>query len=148
RVLVPFGGRFGDCGTYHGQVVSVPVSLNSVGPPTSFTLPTGREGGFWAPPGATVDGSGNMFLTSGNSDSRAAFDYGNSVVRLGPDLKLADSFAPTNWAALNASDGDLGSTGPVLLPNNRVFQVGKAGVGYLLDSTHLGGVGGQVFTAA
>jgi outer membrane protein assembly factor BamB len=147
RVLVPFGGRFGDCGTYHGQLVAVPVTASGLGPPSSYTLPTTNEGGWWAPPGATVDGSGNIFLTSGNSESRSTFDYGNSVIRLGTDLKLADSFAPANWAALNGSDTDLGSTGPVLLPNNRLFQVGKGGIGYLLDSGHLGGIGGQLFTA-
>jgi outer membrane protein assembly factor BamB len=62
-------------------------------------------------------------------------------------LTLLDSFAPTNWAALNGSDADLGSTNPVLIGNNRVYQVGKAGVGYLLDAGHLGGVGGQLAQA-
>ena len=51
---------------------------------------------------------------------------------------------PRNWAALNRGDVDLGSTGPVLLPGNRVFQVGKGGIGYLLDAEHLGGIGGQL----
>src|SRR5262249_44192801 len=46
---------------------------------------------------------------------------------------------------LNATDGDLGTTGSVLLPNHRVFQVGKHGIGYLLDANHLGGIGGELF---
>jgi outer membrane protein assembly factor BamB len=87
---------------------------------------------------------GTLYLTSGNSTSSRSYDYGNSVVRLGADLKLADSFAPSDWASLNSTDTDLGSTGPVLLPNGRVFQVGKSGTGYLLDAEHLGGVGGQL----
>ena len=60
---------------------------------------------------------------------------------------LLDRFAPTNWASLNSRDGDLGSTNPVLLGGNRVFQIGKSGIGYLLDSAHLGGIGGQIVSA-
>ena len=52
-------------------------------------------------PGAAVAADGSLYLTSGNSSSTGTYDYGNSVVRLSPDLKLLDSFAPTNWAALN-----------------------------------------------
>jgi hypothetical protein len=85
-----------------------------------------------------------LYLTSGNSTSSDSYDYGNSVVRLDADLKLIDSFAPRDWASLNAGDTDLGSTSPVLLPGSRVFQVGKSGVGYLLDAQHLGGIGGQL----
>jgi outer membrane protein assembly factor BamB len=144
KVLVPFGGRFGDCGDYHGRLVAVPVTASGLGSPAAYSLPTEREGGFWTPPGATVDRAGNVFLASGNSSSGDRYDYGNSVIRLGPDLRLADSFAPADWQSLNAADADLGSTGPVLLPNGRVFQVGKAGVGYLLDASHLGGIGGQL----
>ncbi len=144
QVFIPYGGRFGDCGDYHGRVVSVPVSSTGLGSPTSYTLPTQREGGFWAPPGAAVGSDGSLYLTSGNSSSSGTYDYGNSVVRLSADSKLVDSFAPTNWASLNGSDTDLGSTSPVLLPGGRVFQVGKSGIGYLLDAGHLGGVGGQL----
>jgi outer membrane protein assembly factor BamB len=148
RVYVPFGGRYGDCGDYHGRVTAVPVTAaGPLGTPAHYTLPTKREGGFWAPPGASVAADGALLLTSGNSDSQSAFDYGNAVVRFSPELKLLDWFAPDNWAALNASDGDLGSTGPVLLPDARVFQVGKGGVGYLLDAASLGHVGGQVATS-
>jgi outer membrane protein assembly factor BamB len=143
HVLVPFGGRFGDCGAYHGVVASVPVTAGGVGTASWYTLPTGREGGFWAPGGPVVAPDGSFYVTSGNSASSGSYDYGNSVVHVTSGLKLVDSFAPTNWAALNATDSDLGSTGPVLV-GNRAFQVGKSGVGYLLDAGHLGGIGGQL----
>jgi outer membrane protein assembly factor BamB len=144
RVFVPFGGRNGDCGSYHGRVTAVDVSSGAPGRVTSYTLPTQREGGFWAPPGASLLPDGSLLLTSGNSSSQSTYDYGNSVVRLTPSLALADSFAPSNWESLNATDTDLGSTGPVVLPDERVFQVGKSGVGYLLSATKLGGVGGEL----
>jgi outer membrane protein assembly factor BamB len=144
RVFVPFGGRFGDCGDYHGQVVSARVTPSGFGAVASYTLPTQREGGFWAPPGAATASDGSLYITSGNSSSSGQYDHGNSVVRLGASLNLLDSFAPTDWASLNAGDVDLGSTSPVLLPGGRVFQIGKSGVGYLLDAAHLGGIGGQL----
>ncbi len=142
-VFVPYGGRYGDCGDYHGRVVAVAVSGRAPGPVRSYTLPTQREGGFWAPPGPVVDADGDLLLASGNSSSSGVYDYGNSVVRLTSALKLADWWAPKNWVTLNAGDVDVGSSSPVLL-GNRVFQIGKEGVGYLLAGDHLGGIGGEL----
>ncbi len=147
HVFVPFGGRDGDCGQYHGRVTAVDVSNGAPGAATSYTLPTQREGGFWAPPGASVSSDGSLLLASGNSTSQSAYDYGNAVVRLTPSLTLADSFAPSDWQSLNATDTDLGSTSPVVLPADRVFQIGKNGVGYLLAATKLGGIGGELTSA-
>ena len=90
---------------------------------------------------------GSLYLASGNSSSSGTYDYGNSVIGLSADLKLLDSFAPRDWASLNAGDTDLGSTSPVLLPGSRVFQIGKSGIGYLLDAQHLGGIAGQLHSA-
>jgi len=50
-------------------------------------------------------------------------------------------FAPTDAAALSSQDLDLGSTGPLLLPGSRAFIIGKTGVGYVLSTTNLGGLG-------
>lgn len=144
KLFIPYGGRYGDCGDYHGRVVSVSVSPSGLGSVASYSLPTQGQGGFWAPPGAAVANDGSLYLTSGNSSSTTSYDYGNSVVHLSADLRLLDSFAPTNWAALNRGDVDLGATGPALLPGNRIFQVGKNGIGYLLNAEHLSGIGGQL----
>lgn len=143
-IFVPFGGRFGDCGDYHGRITSVASTATGFGATTSYTLPTQREGGFWTPPGAVIAGDGSLFITSGNSSSSGTYDYGNSVVHLTPALDLVDAWAPKNWKALNASDGDVNSTGAVLVGGNRIFQIGKQGLGYLLDATHLGGIGGEL----
>lgn len=43
RIYVEYGGLSGDCGTYHGYVVSVPVT--SGGALLSYQVPTQREGG-------------------------------------------------------------------------------------------------------
>lgn len=147
RIFVPYGGRFGDCGDYRGRLVTVDVSGNSLGNPATYTLPTEREGGFWAPPGAVIANDGSLFLASGNSSSSLIYDYGNSVVHLSPVLRLVGSWAPANWATLNQTDTDIGSTSPVLLPGRRIFQIGKQGVGYLLDAGHLNGIGGELHSA-
>jgi outer membrane protein assembly factor BamB len=145
RVYVPFGGLFGDCGDYHGWVVGFPVADG--GSPVAYQVPTRREGGIWAPPEPAVDGAGDLWVTTGNGSSADAYDWGDSVLRLSPDLRLLDSFAPADWADLNRADLDLGSIGPTLLKGGLVLQTGKTGMGYLLRADRLGGVGGQLFAA-
>jgi polyvinyl alcohol dehydrogenase (cytochrome) len=51
---------------------------------------------------------------------------------------------------LNRDDTDLGSVGPALVGpgQQQLFQIGKAGEGYLLDPAELGGIGGQTFDAS
>jgi hypothetical protein len=144
-VYVPFGGRFGDCSPYHGWVVGAPT--NGSGALIGLAQ-TGNGGGIWAPSGPAVDAAtGNLFVATGNTFSTTTFDYGESVLKLSPSLSRLDYFAPTDWAALNASDTDLGSIGPAILANGWIFQTGKAGEGYMLKQGALGGIGGQAFTA-
>ena len=78
------------------------------------------------------------------AETQGAWDHSDSVLRLSPQLKLEDGFAPANWRAENSSDADLGSIGPVLLPDGLVFVAGKDGKGYVLHANALGGVGGQM----
>jgi outer membrane protein assembly factor BamB len=142
RVYVAYGGLYGDCGQYHGRVVSAPASAAG-GQLVVYTVPTGREGGIWAPQGPSVDAAGNLYVTTGNGDSRS-FDWGNAVIRLSPLLHATAYFAPRDSGKLNGADADLGSAGPLLLPGARLFQIGKSGTAYLLDANALGGIGGPV----
>ncbi len=135
-------------------------------PLLSFQVPTIREGGIWAPSGAAIDQKGSILVATGNGQASDNFDYGNSVIKLSSDLgKVIDWFAPSNWAELDSSDTDLGSVGPSVLSNNNniisedgknhdnttdtseVFQIGKEGIGYLLNGDKLGGIDGQIFSA-
>ncbi len=145
RVYVPFGGLYGDCGQYKGAVAS--AAADGTGDLAGYVVPTSRMGGIWNPAGPVVDSNGDLWVTTGNSASRDNFDYGNSVIRLNPQLSVLDYFAPGDWTALNAGDVDLGSLGPVLVSVNRVLAVGKNGVAYLLDADDLGQIGGQLFSA-
>lgn len=140
-----YGGLDGDCGDYHGWVVG--VNTNGSGSLLSYQVPTGREGGIWATSGAVVGSQGDLYVATGNGASSTAFDHGDSVIELSPSLKEVGYFAPSNWAQLNQDDTDLGSSGPAAV-GNYLFQIGKAGVGYLLDPADLSGIGGQVYSGS
>ncbi|HEX2805085.1 MAG TPA: hypothetical protein VHN80_02815 [Kineosporiaceae bacterium] len=67
------------------------------------------------------------------------------MLRLSAELgHRLDFFAPRDWGAGNAQDADLGSTGPLLLDGGRALIAGKTGDVHLLDTTRLGGIGGQL----
>jgi outer membrane protein assembly factor BamB len=142
RVYASFGGLAGDCGDYKGRVNSVKV--DGFKKFRSFTVGVGREGGIWAPSGAAIDRKGNLFVATGNGDS-SGFDFGNSVLRLSPGLQQTSFYRPVNAGELNIADADLGSVGPTLLGANRLFAIGKEGVGLVLSTVQLGGVGGALF---
>jgi len=142
-VYLPFGGLFGDCGAYHGWIIGAPTTGGDL---ISYKVPCRRQCGLWAPGGPTVDEQGDLWVASGNSDSTSTFDYGNAVLRLSPDLKLRDWFAPSNWAELSGSDQDLGSISPALLTGGLAWISGKDGIGYLLRRDRLGHINGQAFS--
>ncbi|NUR57111.1 MAG: choice-of-anchor D domain-containing protein, partial [Catenulispora sp.] len=113
--------------------------------------------------GLMSDGDGRIFFASGNGmsphsnpDGGAGVappqNLGESVVRLqvGTDGKLsaADYFSPTNNADLDINDRDLGSGGPMGLPEQYfanpadqklLVEQGKDGRVFVLDRDHLGG---------
>jgi FG-GAP-like repeat/PQQ-like domain len=152
-VYVPFGGRWGDCGVYHGYLVGVPTN----GTTTLAVYQTpGSGNGYWSAGGVVVDdATGNVFETSGNGNTGngcntvagGAPQYENdAVVRLSPTLAHLDSFMPNDWQPNWCSnDQDLGSASAVLLSPNLLFQAGKWGGGFLLNPNSLGGVDGQLF---
>jgi outer membrane protein assembly factor BamB len=145
RVYIAYGGLDGDCSDYRGTVVAAPT--NGTGNLLSFRVPTPREGGIWATSGPAADSAGNIYVSVGNgAQTSGNWDHSDSVLRLSPTLQLQDGFAPSNWAQENNDDTDLGSTGPLLLPNGLVFIAGKSSSGYLLHANALGGIGGQIAT--
>jgi hypothetical protein len=147
-VYVPIGGRSGDCtnpNPYHPIVVRAPVPS---GTPTEWNGQTGSQAraGIWAPSGEAIDGSGNVYVATGNGNvggsppcNNMSWDHGNGVVKLNSALTQVDFFAPYEWCSLASSDTDVGSIAPALLSGNKLFQTGKPGDGWLLDTTSLGG---------
>jgi outer membrane protein assembly factor BamB len=145
HVYWTYGGLAGDCGNYVGTVMGLPT--NGQGSPYIYQVPTAREGGIWAPPGASADAEGDIYVSVGNGASVLGnWDHSDSVLRLSPTLQLKDGFAPSQWPQDNATDADLGSTSPTLLPNGIVFISGKSSRGYTLHIGNLGGVNGQIQT--
>jgi outer membrane protein assembly factor BamB len=145
-VYVPFGGRAGDCGTYHGYVVGVPTS----GSTTLAIYQTPGTGiGIWTAGGVVVDNAtGNVFVTTGNgvAGGCASVNQNDAVVRLSPTLAMQDYFMPEDWQANWCSnDADLGSASPLLISPSLLFQAGKWGGGFLVNPNSLGGVDGQLF---
>jgi hypothetical protein len=153
RVFVPLGGMDGDCGNYHGYVLSYPET-----PPgplhwwaSAEADAHNREGGAWAAGGMSQDSTGYVYVSTGNSNHTASgevYDYSDGVMKFDPTSippgAPLDYFAPASWAQDNAGDVDLGSTTPLQLPNNHMFIVGKSGIAYLLNNANLGHIGGQV----
>jgi YVTN family beta-propeller protein len=145
-VYIGFGGLDGDCNQYVGAVVAVPTS--DQGASLVYMIPTTREGAVWATGGPVVGPNGDIFVSTGNGAATGGtWDDSDSVLELSSSLQLISGFAPSRWAYDNAHDLDLGSVGPTLLPDGYVFIAGKSGIGYVLQASALGGVGGQVYMA-
>lgn len=147
RLYVPFGGRDGDCGSYHGWLVG--LDLSPPGVAVAWQTRAVR-GGIWAVGGAIVD-EGDVFVATGNTSGATTWSDGEAVIHLNRDLQPttdpANYFAPADWHTLDAMDADLGGTNPVRLgPDARpyILQLGKDGNAYLLDRANLGGIGGQL----
>jgi outer membrane protein assembly factor BamB len=140
QVVIGYGGNDGDCGTYHGWLVSVPETGGAL---RSFEVePSGSEGAIWGSGNApAVDSSGDVWVSTGNGNSGSTYSYQESVLKLDPSMDLLDHWAPSEFASLDSSDKDLGSSEPVLLPGGLVFEIGKEGTGYLLSAAGLGGTG-------
>ena len=110
------------------------------------------EGALWMGGGGLcVDDHTNLYFEVANGSFDAdtgGGDYGDSFMRLSTSggIAAADYFTPYNQAALQAADSDLGSGGPVLLPDDvgsaehphLIVGAGKESKVYLVDRDHMG----------
>jgi PQQ enzyme-like repeat protein len=152
-VYVPYGGRFGDCGTYRGRLVG--VQIDNPANVMSWATTVGRAGA-WAPGGVASDGT-NLYITTGNGNSAATWGGAEAVIRLQPGPVFSgsttDYWAPINWQTLDAGDTDLSGSGPIIVdvpgatPSALVVAIGKDRNAYLLDRSNLGGVSAPVAQA-
>jgi hypothetical protein len=105
--------------------------------------PNGQNGGLWMSGRApVVDASGNLYYASGNGDWDGVTSFGDSVLKIGTTggaLSLLDYFTPDDYATLQTSDLDLGSSGPLLIPGtNLLVHGGKESILYLMNISSLG----------
>jgi outer membrane protein assembly factor BamB len=153
-VYVPYSGHFGDCGSFHGWVVGVPINNPSRGRAWATTA---RGGGIWGHGGVASDGT-NMFVITGNTfNTGGNWGGGEAIIRLqaGPIFSGSptDYWAPTNWLSLDNGDTDLGGCGAVLInvpgatPSQLALALGKDGKAYLVRRNNLGGITAPVASA-
>ncbi len=95
--------------------------------------------------GIASDGA-NLYFSTGNSDpSGTSYDPVNnieeSVVKVTSNLTVASIFTPSNFAALDKADFEIGSGGVLVTPSTPplVLAAGKDGRMFLLNSNSLGG---------
>ncbi len=127
------------------------------------------EGGIWGGgAGPAADGSGHIFLATGNGDTsvKASIppndaptacttlpcDYGNSILEMqvaSPTFAVVDFFTAYDWTVRNANNYDVGSGGIMLLPtqtggnpSNLLVQAGKEGTIFLAQASPVGTLGG------
>jgi outer membrane protein assembly factor BamB len=151
RIVFGMGGNSGDCGSYHGWVISVPEA--GAGAIDRFEVARGPgqgQGAVWMSGGAPlIARNGDVYVTDGNGSATQqgdAYDDSDAVLRLTPTMRLLDYFAPTTWYSDNAGDADLGTSPPMLLPDGDLIQVGKTQTAYVLDPNHLGHIDASVRT--
>lgn len=78
--------------------------------------------------------TGDIFVTTGNALWDGHTNWGDAVIELDPNATtIVSNYTPVNTNALNESDGDLGSTAPVLLGGGLLAQGGKDANIRLLD---------------
>jgi hypothetical protein len=114
------------------------------------TSPNAKESGIWqSDTGPAADGNGDVFVVTGNGEFEAADDrdYGDTLLKLaldGRDLLVRDYFTPHDQEMLSKKDLDLGSGGPVLLPDQHgahphlAIVGGKDGNLFVVDRDHMG----------
>jgi len=145
-VYVPYGGHYGDCGTYYGWLVG--IALNNPSNVVAWAT-RANGGGSWGVGGVASDGV-DPFIATGNTFGASVWGGGEAIVRFQPGPVFSglslDYWAPTNWMALDNGDTDLGGSGPLLVdvpgatPPQLVVALGKDGNAYLLNRTNLGGI--------
>jgi hypothetical protein len=140
-----------DNGPYHGWLIGYDAQTLAFSNVFN-TTPNGGLGGIWqSGNGPAADTNGNIFVMTGNGtfDSTTNNDYGDSFLKISTSngLQLADYFTPSNQDDLNSGDVDLGSAGPMLLPDSigsvahrhLLVSGSKAGTIYLVDRDSMGG---------
>jgi hypothetical protein len=140
-------------GAYHGWLFAYDAARLTQAAIFNTTPSAFDGGGIWQAGGAPAfDSAGNVYVMTGNGEFDADSggpDYGDSFLKLsltGNTFSVSDYFTPFNHAILSAKDADLGSGGPILLPDavgnaahpHLMIGAGKDDVIFLIDRDHLG----------
>jgi hypothetical protein len=139
-----------DVDPYHGWVMAYDPQTLAQRAVLNVT-PDGSEGGIWASDtGPAADSDGNVYVPTGNGTFDAGSggrDYGDSVLKLalaGSSLAIRDYFTPHDQARITEADADVGSSGPLLLPDqpgehpHLLLQPTKDSTIYVIDRDSMG----------
>ena len=148
-----------DIGRYNGWVMAYDARTLRQKSVLNLT-PNGDEGAIWqSGAGPAADPQGNVYVMLGNGDFDTSLDargfparsdFGNSFLKISEvkgRLQVADYFTMFDVQAENDRDGDLGSGGPLVLPDmtdgrgtarHLVVGAGKDLNIYLLDRNAMG----------
>jgi hypothetical protein len=157
NVYAVTGGYVGDAPPYQGHVVAigrrdgriVAVFNSLCSNRRRIIVPSScasSDSAIWARAGAVIEPrTRRLLVTTGNGPFNGRTDWGDSVLELSTrSLRLLQSYTPRSQASLEATDADLGSTAPALLPApggsatpRYAVQGGKDGIVRLLSLRHL-----------
>lgn len=173
KVYVAFASH-GDNIPYHGWILG--YDEGTLAPTAVFNAnPDGDDTGIWMGGGKiAIDPQGYMYVETGNGKFDTTLnaqgfpvngDYGDSILKIAVDpastaanpningwgLKVVDYFTPRDQSMLNAVDQDLGSGGPLVLPDTAgsvivgsathphlLIGAGKEGLIYVIDRDNMG----------
>jgi hypothetical protein len=137
-----------DVDPYHGWVMAYDAETLAQKAVLNVD-PNGREAGIWlSDTGPAVDAEGNLYVPTGNGTFDAdsgGRDYGDSVLKLdGSSLAVLDYFTPHDQDRISEADSDVGSSGPLVLPDlsgphrHLLLQPTKDSTIYVIDRDHMG----------
>lgn len=149
-VYIAFGGNGCDTYTYNGWLFG--YNAQNLQQQAAFLVtPDGMRGSIWqGGSGPAADANGAIYFATANGtyDGPAGGnDYGDSVLKMGWTnnvLGVIDFFTPYNQKQLSQNDLDLGSSGPLLLPDqpglfpHELVAGGKEGTLYLINRDNEG----------
>ncbi|MHB1837197.1 MAG: outer membrane protein assembly factor BamB family protein [Solirubrobacteraceae bacterium] len=159
-VVVTTGGYYGDAPPYDGHVVMISRATGRIAhvfnsecsnrhelirAASCSVTNTRGDDAIWGRAGAVIEPiSGRILVATGNGPFNGRTSWGDSVLELSPNAgALLHNWTPSNQAQLDASDTDLGSSSPALLPAYHgwrlAIQGGKDGRLHLLNLTRLDG---------
>jgi hypothetical protein len=149
-VYIGFGGNGCDIYAYHGWLFA--YNSQTLQQEAAYLVtPDGDRGSIWqGGSGPAADAEGYIYVATANGffdGPSGANDYSDSVLKLGwsgTTFGVMDFFTPYNQQQLASEDLDLGSAGPLLLPDqpglfpHELIAGGKQGTLYLINRDNPG----------
>ena len=146
-VYIGFGGNGCDQYSYSGWLFAY-NSQNLQQQAAFMATPNGTRGSIWqGGSGPAADANGAIYAVTANGTFDSNGDYSDTVLELawaGNALGISNFFTPYNQAQLAQQDLDLGSSGPLLLPDqpglypHELVAGGKQGTLYLINRDNPG----------